>query len=101
ANRFVEEVQEKYKRDQFAKLHRSMHNHLATEPKDKPIAKTCGEGHGRRIGSPYSHHAQSALAERVRALGKTLIFMRLADKCFYLADTLEVIHEERIHGAGR
>ena len=72
----------------------------ASHPEDQHGAQSGGEAHRRRVGRPGQHDLERALAQVVGAPGKTQVFVRLAAEGLDLADALQIVHEQRIHGAG-
>ena len=72
----------------------------AAAPEDEHGAEGGGEIHGGRIIGPGEHDPEGALAEIIGALGESLVFVLFADEGFDLADALEIVHEQGVHGAG-
>ena len=86
--------------DELAHVHSAAHDIGAAHPEDEADARGTDELHGGAVGGPGAHDDERAVSQVVRALGEAPILVRLAAEGFDLADALQVVHEQGVHGAG-
>ena len=101
AHGLVKQRQEKEEFDEFAERHGATHHPSAADPQNQDAAQRRGEAHRRRVTGPDAHDAERAAAQVIGALREPLVFVGELVVSLDLADALEVVHKERVHGAGR
>ena len=99
-DRIVKEHEIKKKSDKLAGGDFFAHNGQAAEPQHANGAHRGEKTHDRVVICPGAHDPQGALAQILGTVGKTDVLMVLPAVCLDLADALEVIHQQGIHGAG-
>ena len=99
-HRLVKKHEIKQETDQFAGGHGAGHHGLAAEPQHQHGAERGKKTHGRIIIGPRAHNTEVALAQALGTASKASVFVVLPAVSLDLPDALQVVHEQRIHGAG-
>ena len=76
-----------------------MNDFQTADPKHEADAEGAEKLHRGAIIGPGAHDDECAFAQIIGALGEAFVFVRLAAKGFDLADALEVVHQQGVHGA--
>ena len=71
----------------------------STDPQHQADPGGPDELHGRSVPGPGAHDDERAFAQVVGPVGKPRVLVGLAAEGLDLADALEVIHQQRVHGA--
>ncbi len=100
-HRLIKKHEIKKKSNQFTGGHIFTHDGQAANPEHRHNAQRGEEAHGRIVIGPRAHDAQRALPHRLGAVGEAVILMGLPTEGLDLADALQVVHQQRIHRAGR
>ena len=72
----------------------------AANPQNQAHAKRGRETHGGRVQSPNPHYAKGCPAQAVGAVGEAAVLVGFLAERFDLADALEIVHQQGVHGAG-
>ena len=99
-HRLVKEHQIKQEPNQLAGGHSAGHHGLAAEPQHQHGAERGKEAHGRIVIGPGAHDAEVSLAQTLGTAGKARVLVILPTVGLDLSDALEVVHQQRVHGAG-
>ena len=101
ADRRIEHAQVKQITHERARLHLVVDHHSPADPQHERETNRSGKTHRRPINRPDAHDAERSLAQRIGAIGKARILVSFATESLDLADALQVVHEQRVHRAGR
>ena len=99
-HRLVKEHQIKQEPNQLAGGHSAGHHGLAAEPQHQHGAERGKEAHGRIVIGPGAHDAEVSLTQTLGTAGKARVLVILPTVGLDLSDALEVVHQQRVHGAG-
>ena len=99
ADRLIKQREIKQERHQLTDGHFVIHHLAAADPQHKAGAARGDETHRRVVERPGAHDGERALAHRLGAVGEALVFVLFAAERLDLTDTLQVVHQQRIHGA--
>jgi hypothetical protein len=100
ADGFVEQGEIEEETDQLAQREDAIKDLGPPRHSTRTVPRAAAKLMAGEIIGPGEHDAERALAQIVGALGESRVLVFFVTKGFDLADALEIVHEQGVHGAG-